>query len=246
MLDNITLGRYYLKSSTVHKLNPVFKILSLIIMIVSIFFIDSYVDIIMLGAYLLLAISYSDIELSVYFRSIYSIRVFLIFVLVIDLIFFVSIERVIIDLFKLIFIVLYASILTYTTAMTEITYGISKILKPFDRFIPVNDISMVITLTLRYIPLLSLEYNRIIKAQKLRGINFDTKNIKEKVISISGVLMPMFVLSLKKAELSADIMDIRLYNYGKSRTNYRFNKWKTIDTVLLVLNILILIIVIFY
>ena len=56
----------------------------------------------------------------------------------------------------------------------------------------------------------------------------------------------MFVLSLKKAENSADIMDVRLYNYGKSRTNYRLNEWKFIDTLLLILNILILIVVIVY
>ena len=246
MLDNITLGRYYLKNSVVHKLNPVFKILSLIIMIISIFFIDSYIDILMLSSYLLLSIVYSDIGIKVYFKNIYSIRIFLIFILLIDLIFFIDINRIVFDLFKLIFIILYSSILTYTTAMTEIAYGIERILRPLNKFIPVNDISMIITLTLRYIPTLTMEYNRIIRAQKLRGVQFDTKNIKEKLSSISGVLLPMFVLSLKKAENSADIMDVRLYNYGKSRTNYRLNEWKFIDTLLLILNILILIVVIVY
>ena len=246
MLDNITLGRYYLKNSVVHKLNPVFKILSLIIMIISIFFIDSYIDILMLSSYLLLSIVYSDIGIKVYFKNIHSIRIFLIFILLIDLIFFIDINRIVFDLFKLIFIILYSSILTYTTAMTEITYGIERILRPLNKFIPVNDISMIITLTLRYIPTLTMEYNRIIRAQKLRGVQFDTKNIKEKLSSISGVLLPMFILSLKKAENSADIMDVRLYNYGKSRTNYRLNEWKFIDTLLLILNILILIVVIVY
>ena len=71
MLDNITLGRYYLKNSVVHKLNPVFKILSLIIMIISIFFIDSYIDILMLSSYLLLSIVYSDIGIKVYFKNLF-------------------------------------------------------------------------------------------------------------------------------------------------------------------------------
>ena len=65
MLDNITLGRYYLKNSVVHKLNPVFKILSVIIMIISIFFIDSYIGILMLSSYLLLSIVYSDIGMNI-------------------------------------------------------------------------------------------------------------------------------------------------------------------------------------
>lgn len=245
-MSNYLLGNYILGNSVVHKLNPVCKILSLIIMIISIFFIDSYIDILMLSLYLILSILYSDIKVSVYIKNLRSIRVFLLFVLIIDIIFYRGINIIIFDLFKLIFIVLYASILTYTTAMTEITYGISTILKPFSKLIPVNDIAMIITLTLRYIPLLSIEANRIIKAQKLRGINFNTKNIKEKIISISGILVPMFAISLSKAELTADIMDLRLYNYGKSRSNYRYNKWKMKDSFLLVINILILIIVIFY
>ena len=105
---------------------------------------------------------------------------------------------------------------------------------------------MIITLSIRYIPTLTSEASRIINAQKLRGINFKSKNIKERILSISGIFIPMFTLSIKRAELSADIMDLRLYNYGKSRTNYRTNKWKVADTLLLVLNILILIIVICY
>ena len=236
MLNNITIGRYINKSSVVHKLNPVFKIISLIIMIISIFFIDSYIDITLLSMYLLLTMLYSDID----------IKIFLIFIFIIDLIFFTSINRIIFDIFKLIFIVLYSSILTYTTSITELTFGIEKLLRPFNKLIPVGDIAMIITLSIRYIPTLTEEASRIIKAQKLRGINFDTKNIKEKIISISGILMPMFSLSIKRAEESADIMDIRLYNYGKSRTNYRTNKWTKINSLLLILNILILIIIIYY
>ena len=105
---------------------------------------------------------------------------------------------------------------------------------------------MIITLSIRYIPTLTSEASRIINAQKLRGINFKSKNIKERILSISGIFVPMFTLSIKRAELSADIMDLRLYNYEKSRTNYRTNKWNVVDTLLLVLNILILIIVICY
>lgn len=246
MLNNITIGRYINKSSVVHKLNPVFKIISLIIMIISIFFIDSYIDIILLSMYLLLSMLYTDIDIKVYFKNIYGIKIFLVFIFIIDLIFFVNINRILFDIFKLIFTVLYSSILTYTTSITELTYGIERLLKPFNKLIPVGDIAMIITLSIRYIPTLTEEASRIITAQKLRGINFDSRKIKEKIISISGTFMPMFTLSIKKAYDVADIMDLRLYNYGKSRTNYRTNKWTWINSLLLILNILILIIVIFY
>lgn len=246
MSSNITLGRYYQIESVIHKLNPIFKILSLTIMIISIFFIDSYNDILMLGSYLLLSMAYSNINIRTYLKNILGLKIFLIFIIIINLIFFTSINKIVFDLFKIIFIILYSSILSYTTVITELTYGIEKLLKPLSKILPVSDIVVVISLSIRYIPSLTSEANRIIRAQKLRGINFYSKNIKEKIISISGILIPMFIMSLKKAETTADIMDIRLYNYGKSKTNYRSNAWKKVDTFLLILNILILIIVIFY
>lgn len=246
MFNNITFGKYYNKISVIHRLSPIFKIISLFIMIGSIFFIDSYIDILMLTCYLVLMMIYSNISIITYLKNIYSIKIFLIFIFIIDLIFYSSISNIIFDLYKIIFIIIYSSALTYTTSTSEITYGIEKILKPLSNYIPVNDISMIITLTIRYIPTLTMESSRIIKSQKLRGIDFDSKNIRVKISSLVGVFIPMFILSLKKSESLGDIMDLRLYNYGKSRTNLRTNSWRKIDSILLFLNIVILGIVIFY
>lgn len=246
MLSNITLGRFYQGNSIIHKLSSVFKIISLVIMVVSIFFIDSYIDVLVLGSYLLLSIFSSGVPIGVYLKNISGIKIFLVFIFVIDLIFYNGINRIVFDLFKLVFIILYSSILTYTTGITEITYGIEEILRPLSKFIPVSDIAMIIALTIRYIPTLTYEANRIIRAQKMRGISFDSSNIKEKIISISGILMPMFVMSIRRANTMADIMDIRLYNYGKSKTNLRSNEWMNRDTSLLILNILILFVVILF
>ena len=246
MFNNITFGKYYNKISVIHRLSPIFKIISLFIMIGSIFFIDSYIDILMLTCYLVLMMIYSNISIITYLKNIYSIKIFLIFIFIIDLIFYSSISNIIFDLYKIIFIIIYSSALTYTTSTSEITYGIEKILKPLSNYIPVNDIAMIITLTIRYIPTLTMESSRIIKSQKLRGIDFDSKNIRVKISSLIGVFIPMFILSLKKSESLGDIMDLRLYNYGKSRTNLRTNSWRKIDSILLFLNIVILGIVIFY
>lgn len=246
MFNNITFGKYYNKNSVIHRLSPVFKLISLMIMIVGIFFIDSYIDILMFSLYLVLVMVYSDIGIITYLKNIYSIKIFLLFIFIIDLIFNSNINNIIFDLYKLIFIIIYSSALSYTTSTSEITYGIERILKVFNNYIPVNDIAMIITLTIRYIPTLTMEADRIIKAQKMRGIDFDSKNIKNKISSLVGVFIPMFILSLKKSESLGDIMDLRLYNYGKSRTNYRTNNWKKKDSLLLIFNIIILIIVIFY
>ena len=236
MLSNLIVSRYILKDSLVHKLNPVFKIISLMMMLFGIFFIDSYIDIIMLTFYLLLVISYSDIDPMVYLRNIFSIRIILLLILIIDLIFFRGIDN----------IVFYLSILTLTTASTEIIYGISKFLMPISKFVSVNDIAMIIGVSLRYIQDLSFEASRIKNIQYLRGVNFNVKGIKDKLSTISGIFTPMFTLTSQKSLKLMEMMDIRLYNYSKSRTNYRLNKWSKKDSALLVLNILILSIVMFY
>lgn len=246
MFNDITFGRYYNYNSIIHRLSPVFKLISLMIMIVGIFFIDSYIDILMLSFYLVLVMVYSNIGIITYLKNIYSIKIFLLFIFIIDLIFNSNINNIIFDLYKLIFIIIYSSAVSYTTSTSEITFGIERILRVFNNYIPVNDIAMIITLTIRYIPTLTMEADRIIKAQKMRGIDFESKNIKNKISSLVGVFIPMFILSLKKSENLGDIMDLRLYNYGKSRTNYRTNSWEKIDSLLLILNIIILIIVIFY
>lgn len=246
MSTNVVLGRYILKDSIIHKLNPVFKILSLILIVVSIFFVGSYIDILMLGSHVLLTMLYSDIKIKEYLKNILSIKIILLLVVIINIIFFKSINNIIFSLCKLIFIIIYLSILIYTTAMTEIIYGIEKILRPIDRVIPVNKIAMIIALILRYIPTYTMEKNRIIKVETVKGIDFNDKNIKNKIKNKCSIIIPTIILSYRKTKDIVNTMNIRLYNNGKSRTNYRLNKWKYIDTTLLILNILILIIVIFY
>ena len=150
MFNNITFGKYYNKNSVIHRLSPVFKLISLMIMIVGIFFIDSYIDILMFSLYLVLVMVYSDIGIITYLKNIYSIKIFLLFIFIIDLIFNSNINNIVFDLYKLIFIIIYSSALSYTTSTSEITYGIERILKVFNNYIPVNDIAMIITLTILF------------------------------------------------------------------------------------------------
>lgn len=245
MLNNISIGKYILGNGIVYRLSPMFKVLSVIIMTTGIFFIDSYDDVLMLFFYLLLAIMYSDINIFIYFKNIYGIRLFLLFILIIDIIFFSTISRIVFDLFKLVFIVVYTSIFMYTTKMMEACDGIYKLFKPISSRIA-RDISMIVVLTIRYIPTLILEGNRIIRAQKIRGFDFEKENFRGKIDMIPRMLSSMFALSIKRANDSSDIMDLRLYNYSFSRSSYRDVCFGWIDGFLLVLNILILIVVIVY
>lgn len=243
MFNKYSIGNYCLKDSFIHKLNPVFKIISLFLSIISVLISNSLIDFITLFIFILIIMLLSKIELKIYLKNIYTLRIFIIFIIIINLIFKVSIVDSIYMILKIIYLVILSAILTLTTPPTEITYGLERVFRIFNKILPVNSIALTITLALRFIPMITMQAERIIKASSLRGIDYN-ENIKSKILALSNIFVPMIYLSLKKADDLADIMEIRLYNYGISRTNYRLNKWKLIDSILLILNIVVLIIVI--
>lgn len=243
MFNKYSIGNYYLKDSIIHKLNPVFKIISLFLSIISVLISNSLIDFITLFIFILIIMLLSKIELKIYLKNIYTLRIFIIFIIIINLIFKVSIVDSLYMILKIIYLVILSAILTLTTPPTEITYGLEKTFRVFNKILPVNSIALTITLALRFIPMITMQAERIIKASSLRGIDYN-ENLKSKILALSNIFVPMIYLSLKKADDLADIMEIRLYNYGISRTNYRLNKWKLIDSILLILNIVVLIIVI--
>ena len=243
MFNKYSIGNYYLKDSVIHKLNPLFKIISLFLSIISVLISNSLIDFITLFIFILIIMLLSKIELKIYLKNIYTLRIFIIFIIIINLIFKVSIVDSLYMILKIIYLVILSAILTLTTPPTEITYGLEKTFRVFNKILPVNSIALTITLALRFIPMITMQAERIIKASSLRGIDYN-ENLKSKILALSNIFVPMIYLSLKKADDLADIMEIRLYNYGISRTNYRLNKWKLIDSILLILNIVVLIIVI--
>lgn len=245
MSDKVNYSRYIPLNSIVHSLSSSCKLLSLIIMIISIFFIDSYTDVVMLGTYLILAILYTNINIKYYLKNIYSVKVFLLFIILIDIIFYSGTAKIVFDSFKIIFMILYGNIIIYTTSSGDITYGIERILSPFKRFIPVSDIALVLTLTMKYIPLCYNEGRRIIRVQSFRG-GTSQKTIKNKIDMISNMLVPMFIISLKRAFRIGDIMEMRLYGYSNNRTSYKSYKYSFKDYFVILLNILILLVVIIY
>jgi len=243
MFNRYSIGNYYLKESIIHKLNPVFKIISLILSIISVLIANSLIDYIILFVFIFVVILLSKIELKIYLKNIYTLKIFIIFIFIINLIFKVNIILTLYMILKIIYLVLLSAILTFTTPPTEITYGLEKTFRVFNKIIPVNSVALTLTLALRFIPMITMQAERIIKSSSLRGIDYN-ESIKSKILAISNMIIPMLYLSLKKADDLADIMEIRLYNYGLSRTNYRLNRWKKTDSILLILNIIVLITVI--
>lgn len=246
MFNKYNYTKYYMKNSIIHKLNPISKIIFLILTLICILFIDNFYELSIVLLYLLIIMLLSKIKISYYIKNILSLKVLIIFIIIINLIFKYSILSTIFIVIKIIYVVIVSSILTYTTPPTYITYGLEKMLSPLKKIINVKDIALSVTLALRFIPSITSEANRIIKAQASRGIDFYNSNLKKKLESISLIFVPMFVLSLRRSDDIADIMNIRLYNYFDKRTNYRLNKIKIFDYINIIINVIIVILVIIY
>ena len=158
------------------------------------------------------------------------------------MIFNIYFETTLIVLSRLILLVLYTSILTLTTPPTEITYGLEKFLSPFKVFkLPVNRMALSISIALRFIPTIIDEGNKILKSQACRGIDYNSSNIKDKFVAIKALIVPMFVLTLKRADEIGDAMEVRLFSIYRKRTNFRQNKWGFYDTYLVAIHVVLMI-----
>jgi energy-coupling factor transport system permease protein len=119
-------------------------------------------------------------------------------------------------------IVLGASLLTFTTSPVELADGIESLLTPLKWIkFPVHEFALIMSIALRFIPTLLDETDRIIKAQKARGANFDTGNVFKRAKALIPVLIPLLISSFKRANELADAMDARCYSGSKNRTKFK-------------------------
>ena len=142
---------------------------------------------------------------------------------------------------RLIIIVTLSTILTLTTKPTDLNLGLERILKPF-KYIGLNaeELAMIISIALRYIPTLLDEANKIMLAQASRGVDFTEGKFKDKVMQIISLLVPMFIISFKRSDELANAMEARNFIPGKLRTRIHLLEWRTNDTVTMIFSSLML------
>jgi energy-coupling factor transport system permease protein len=132
------------------------------------------------------------------------------------------------------------SLLTLTTTPIEVTDGMESLLQPFKRLgLPVHELALMMSISLRFIPTLMQETDKIMKAQMARGVDFTSGPIMDRLKAIIPLLVPLFINSFRRAEELANAMEARGYRGGEGRTKFRELKWKLADTIIL-LSILLL------
>lgn len=244
MLNNITIGRYHPGKSKIHLMNPTAKIISIILFVlISLFSNDILLNLI-ISIIVLLVIGLTHIPLKTFVKTIYGLRVLIVFIFLINFILKVELLLIGLMLLRLVTLVLYTSILTLTTTPNDIAYGLETIMWPFKKIIPVNQIALSISLSLRFIPTIIDQANRVLKALASRGVDYAHTSLKGKVEAVKALLLPLFILSFKRADTLSDVMEVRLYDNKVKRTNYHIDHWHLFDLYIVLMHILILIVII--
>lgn len=262
MMDNMIIGRYVPGSSLLHKMDPRAK-LSLVFLFVCIVFIaNNTVTYTILGAYTLLLVALSRVQPRFLFNGLKPILFLIVFTFLLH-IFFTKEGEILWDFgwleiyegglrqgiyisLRFTFLILITTLLTLTTSPISLTDGLEQMLSPFKKVnLPVHELALMMSISLRFIPTLMDETGKIMKAQAARGVDFTTGPIKERIKSVVPLLVPLFVSSFKRAEELAIAMEARGYRGGEGRTKYRVLSWGIIDTIL-ILSLLALSLALFY
>lgn len=120
---------------------------------------------------------------------------------------------------RLVYLIAFSSLLTYTTSPIVLTDGIEALLMPFRRIgVPAHELAMMMTIALRFIPTLLEETDRIMKAQSSRGADFTTGNLWQRAKSMVPLLVPLFISAFRRADDLATAMEARCYRGGEGRT----------------------------
>ena len=262
----MTLGKYINNDTLIHRLDPRNKFIMLFVLMVVIFLINPSAEgyeIYGWFGYTFLLIAFialyksAKLKFSMIFKSLKPMWFMMIFLLIVN--FFVykdSPNDILVDwwifeihlqaitqtlkiVIRLVLLITLSTLFTATTKPLDITVAIDDLfawLKVFK--INVHILSMTISIALRFIPTILDETYRIMKAQASRGVDFKNGKLKEKVVAITSLIIPLFVSSISRSDELANAMEARNYNPLAVRSRYRQLSWKRIDTVSISLSLL--------
>ena len=234
MLTDITLGQYYPGDSFLHRMDPRAKILCTMIFIVAIFLANNLWSYLLVAGFTFLAFAMSGVPASLIWKAIKPLWIILVFTMGIHVLttpgnelftwkfIHISEEGIrngLIMTLRLVFLIAFSSLLTYTTSPIVLTDGIEALLMPFKRFgVPAHELAMMMTIALRFIPTLLEETDRIMKAQSSRGADFVNGNLWQRAKNMLPLLVPLFISAFRRADDLATAMEARCYRGGEGRT----------------------------
>ena len=260
MLSDLTFGQYYETDSFVHRLDPRIKILILIAYVVFIFVAKNFYAFLALAVFLVIAVIFSKIPFSNMIKSMKGILFIIVVTIILNVFFYkaetqtvlfwiITKEALIFSAYmalRLIILVMGSVLLTFTTTPVALTDGIESLLSPLKVIkFPVHELALVMSIALRFIPILMSEADRIIMSQKARGADFDSGNVISRAKAMIPVLIPLLISAFRRAEELGDAMDSRCYSSSAVRTKYKKLKLSLKDLVATLVSIIFFVAVIF-
>ena len=252
MLNDITIGQFFPGDSVIHRCDPRVKFVLIFAYIVMIFVSHNYVGLFITAAIIFLIMFLSKISFKTYLKSLKPIIPIVIFTSVLN-IFYVQGENILIDagwfkislegietagllIIRICCLLLISSVLTYTTSPTDLTDAMERLMKPLKYIkVPVHELSMMMTIALRFVPTLIEETDKIMSAQKARGADMDSGGLIKRVKALVPVLIPLFVSSFRRAYELALAMECRCYKGGEGRTRMKILHIKRNDIIIILL-----------
>ena len=251
-MDNMILGRYIPGNSIVHRLDPRSKLVAMILLIIIAFWANNPITNLILFIATGIFVILSEVPLSFFIKGLRSMFFLIAFTTLFQL-FFISggqvlfemgfikitsygIEQAGIIFCRFVLIIFFSTLLTLTTMPLSLATAVESLLGPLKRFkVPVHEIGLMLSMSLRFVPTLMDDTIRIMNAQKARGVDFGEGNIIQKVKAMIPILIPLFATSLKRADSLATAMEARGYQGGNGRSQYRQLNWMNKDSVALLL-----------
>ena len=259
MIDKISIGQYFPKNSFIHNLDARVKILLSIAMMIIIFMSWNYITMLIVSIFIFLLMLISRVPIKYYFKSARLVLFFAFLSSILNLfygdgeallrlgIFTITesgIRSSIIVIVRISSLLFMGSILMFTTSPTDVTYAIESIISPLSYFkVDVQDMAMMMTISLRFMTMLIEECDKIIRAQKSRGADMKNKSLITRLKSYIPVLFPLFILSFRRAYDLATAMECRCYGSLAKRTRMKEFKIGGCE-VIAVISVLILFVLI--
>ncbi|WP_419954788.1 energy-coupling factor transporter transmembrane component T family protein [Neobacillus niacini] len=252
MMEKMIIGRYVPAESLVHRLDPRSKLIIIFLFVCVIFLANNFLTYVLIGIYTFLMLGLSRIPVRFLYAGLKPVLWLVLFTLLLQ-VFFTKEGSLLYELgpikiyeegvrqgifisMRFFFLILMTSLLTLTTTPIEITDGLETLLNPLKKIrFPVHEMALMMSISLRFIPTLMQETDKIMKAQIARGVDFSSGPVKERIKAVIPLLIPLFVSSFKRAEELAIAMEARGYRGGEGRTKYRLLSWKFADTLQLII-----------
>ena len=237
MFKEITIGQYYQTESPIHRLDPRVKLIATFAYIISLFVVHSWTGYLIAAVAVAIVIAASHVPFGYIMRGMKAVMMILMITVIFNL--FLTEGRPLVHFWKLtityegvdfaskmavrlIFLIIGSSLMTLTTTPNQLTDALEDVLGPLKKIhVPVHEISMMMSIALRFIPILMEETDKIMKAQMARGADFESNNLMKKIQSLVPLLVPLFISAFRRANDLAMAMEARCYRGGDGRTKMK-------------------------